>query len=221
MCAVMRFSLLFIGVPFLIAVAAAQDANDLVAKLIPDHNPLHVVKLSSADRSRAIEQLKEAQKHSSGTQSQQLAFLLAALDSDYVKNRDYLIHVLHGCSTPAVKWDCDQNTGDFLIALYQRGHKEVLKPLMLDGKDSYNSMLAELLGDFYANVIAEHPTEFLDTIRPLSPKAQKRLCSLAGAGDGSGMAPKNLRQVRRELRSLGDDVALTCLRSVEAANKAE
>jgi hypothetical protein len=217
----MRFPWLLIGVPFLIAVAAAQNANDIVTKLIPDHNPLHVAKLTSQDRSRAIAQLKEAQKHATGTQSQQLAFLLAALDSDYVENRDYLIHVLHGCSTPAVKSDCDENTGDFLIALYQRGHKEVLKPLMLVGKDSYNATLAELLGDFYANVIAEHPTEFLDTIRPLSPKAQKRLCSRAGAGDGSGMAPQKLRQVRRELRSLGDDVALTCLRSVEAANKTE
>jgi hypothetical protein len=217
----MRFVWLTLALSLMMAVSPAQESNDIVAKLLPDHNPLHLAKVTVTERSKTIEQLKEAQKHATGTRSQQIAFLLATLDSDYEKNLDYLIHVLHGCTTPSVKWDCDENTGDFLIALYRRGHKEVLKPLMLVGKDSYNAMLAELLGDFYSNVIAEHPTEFLDTIRPLTAKAQKRLCSLSGAGDGSGMAPKNLRQVRRELRSLGDDVALTCLRAIDTANKAE
>src|SRR5262249_32322414 len=65
-----------------------------------------------------------ASKHASGMRSQQIALLLAAINSDYQKNPDYLIHVLHGCTSPSVKWNCDENTGDFLIALYQSGHKE-------------------------------------------------------------------------------------------------
>jgi hypothetical protein len=153
--------------------------------------------------------------------AQEVAFLLAAYDSDYQKNRDYLVHVLRGCATPSVQFGCDDSTGAFLEALYQRGHKGVLKPLMLYGKDSYNASLAELLGDFCSRVLANHTDEFLDAIRSMTPTAQRKVCEFAGSADGGGMNPKDLLQVRKKLKTLGDDLALRCLRAVESGSKPE
>jgi hypothetical protein len=202
-------------------VGQQRAKPDIVARLLPDDNPSRLVSLNPAEKSEAIKELQSAQKHATGKRSQEVAFLLAAFDSDYEKNRDYLIHALRGCTSPSIKFGCDDNTGAFLIALYERGHKEVLDPLMLLGKDSYNATLAERLGGFYADVLTSKPTEFLDTIRRFSPKTQRRLCELAGATDGSGMAAQDLQQVRKQLKAIGDELARACLRAVEAANKPE
>ena len=217
-----RLALFSFSVALAVACIGQQRAeDDIVARLLPDHNPQRVPDLRPADKSKAIERLQLAQKRATGVRSQEVAFLLAAYDSDYERNRDYLIHTLRGCATPSIKFGCEDNTGALLIALYERGHKEVLKPLMLYGKDSYNASLAELVGDFYSRVLANNPTEFLETIRDMTPRAQKRLCELAGAADGSGMAPKDLQQVRKKLRATRDDLALRCLRAVESANRSD
>jgi len=193
--------------------------RDVVARLLPDHNARRIANLSPEERKKAVEQLQLIQKQATRQRAQEVAFLLAAYDSDYEKNRDYLIHALRGCTSPSIKFECDDNTGAFLIVLYERGHREVLEPLMVFGKDSYNAALAELVGGFYADVLTKNPTEFLDIIRRLSPRTQKRLCELAGATDGSGMSAQDLGRVRKQLKAVGDELALTCLRGVEAANR--
>jgi hypothetical protein len=204
-----------------VGVAQEYAPRDIVARLLPDHNAQRIVDLSPAEKPKAVEQLRIAQKQATGERSQEVAFLLAAYGSDYEKNRDYLIHTLRGCTSPSIKFGCNDNTGAFLIVLYERNHKELLEPLMLIGKDSYNAALAEGIGDFYSEVLVKTPTEFLDTIQRFSPQTQQRVCELAGAADGGGMSPGDLQRVRRQLRAKGDDVAARCLRGVELANKPE
>lgn len=205
------------------SVAACQEHphSDIVVKLMPDGNPSHLARLSPAEQNQAVRQLQSEQKQASAKRRQELAFLLAAMDSDYEKNRDYLVHILRGCTDPSIKFGCDLDTGGFLIALYERGHKDVLKPLMLYGKDSYNAALAEMLGAFYSDVLAERASEFLDTIRGFTPRTQARLCELAGTGDGGGIAKKDLQKARKALKAIGDEIAMKCLRAVETANKPE
>ena len=197
---------------------SAQD--DVVTKLLPNHYPQKLPTLSQAESKKVISQLRLAQRQATGMRAQEVAFLLAAYNSDYQKNRDYLLHVLRGCATPSVQFGCDEITGAFLEALYQRGHKDVLQPLILYGKDSYNASLAELLGYFYSRVLADDTGDFLDAIRSMRPDAQRKVCEFA-SGDGSGMAPKDLEQVRKKLRTNGDDLAQRCLRAVESGSKAE
>lgn len=204
-----------------LGLAQEHAPQDIVARLLPDHNARRVVDLSPAQKGKAVNQLQAIQKQATGERSQEVAFLLAAYGSDYEKNRDYLIHTLRGCTSPSIKFGCNDNTGAFLIVLYERGHKELLEPLMLFGKDSYNAALAEGVGAFYGEVLVKNPTEFLDTIRRFPPKTQRRVCELAGAGDGGGISPADLKRVRKQLTAKSDEVAAKCWRAVEAANRPE
>ena len=168
-----------------------------------------------------MKQLQVAQKRATGERAQEVAFLLAAYDSDYEKNRDYLIHILRGCSGLSTKLGCNDNTGAFLIVLYKRGHKELLEPLMLVGKDTNGAALAEEVGDFCSEVLLKRPAEFLDTIRQFPARTQRQVCELAGAGDGGGMAPADLKRVRKQLTAKSDEVATRCWRGVETSNRPE
>ena len=218
-----RSSIHFGLLVFASAIAAGQQnvERDIVARLLPDGDPHRIVNPDPAEKSTAIKQLRSAQKTASDERSAEIAFLLAAYDSDYDKNRDSLIDNLRGCTTPAIKSGCDGRIADYLIALYERGHKEILKPLMLIGKDSYSAVVSEGVGGFSSELLTNSPTEFFDTIRTFTPQAQEQLCDLAGTADGGGMSANNLLRVRKELTMRGDELSLTCLRAVEAANRSE
>lgn len=201
-------------------VAQEHERSDIVATLLPEHNARWVVQLSPEEKAQAVKRLQSAQRQPSGVRAQELAFLLAAYDSDYEKNRDFLIRTLRGCNNPSITFGCNDNTGTFLVVLYERGHKELLEPLMRIGKDSYNAAALEGIGAFYSDVLTKNPVEFLDTLQRLEPRTQRRVCELAGTADGGRMPPADLQWVRKQLRAKGD-VAARCLRAVEAANKPE
>jgi hypothetical protein len=202
-----------------VGIAQEHASQDVVSTLLPDHNARRIVDLKPEEKSKALKRLQFAQKQATGERSQEVAFLLAAYGFDYETNRDYLVHALRGCTSPSIKFGCNDNTGAFLIVLYERGHKELLEPLMLLGKDSYNAALAESVGAFYSDVLIKNPTEFLDTIQRFAPRTQQRVCELAGSGDGGGMSPADLQRVRKQLRAKGGDLAARCLRAVGTANK--
>jgi hypothetical protein len=205
------------------AIAAGQQKaeRDIVARLLPDGDPHRMVNPDPAEKGAAIKELRSAQKTATEERLAQVAFLLAAYGSDYEKNRDYLIEDLRGCTTPAIKSGCDGNIADYLIVLYERGHKDVLKPMMLVGKDSYSAAVAESLGSFLSNFLIDSPDAFFDTIRPFTPDAQKDLCGLAGTADGGGLSAEKLQRVRKTLNAKNDELSLTCLQAIEAANKRE
>ena len=212
-----RFAVLL----FAAVLAAGQKAagGDIVARLLPDGDPHRLVDPGPAERSSAIKELQSAQKAARGSRAVQVAFLLAANDSNYDKNRDYLIANLRGCTNPGIKSGCDGKIADYLSVLYTRGHKDVLKPLMLTGKDSFSPVVAESLGGFFANLVTDGTAEFFDTMRRFPPATQKQLCDLAGTSTGDGMSAAQLQQVRKELKARGDDLSLTCLEAIEAANR--
>ncbi len=202
-------------------LAAGQQAtgSDIVARLLPDGNPHRLVHPGPAEKSSAVKDLRSVQNAAGGARAVQVAFLLAAYDSNYDKNRDYLIANLRGCTHPGLKSGCDEKIADYLIVLYERGHKDVLKPLMLVGKDSFSPVVAESLGGFFANLVTDGPAEFFDTIRHFPAQTQNQLCDLAGTAHGGGMSVTQLEQVGKELKARGDDLSLTCLDAIEAANK--
>jgi len=186
---------------------------------MPDGGPRNIVIPKPADQESAVRQLSKLRAQEQGSRPQQAAFLLAVLGVDYEKNRDYLLWVLRGCGVPEITRGCDDVTGMYLAYLYDRGHREVLQPLMTEGVESYNAAGSESIGSFLSELIVKSPNEFLDAIRPLPVPTQRRICSFAGAADGGGMAPADLRKVRSHLRMMTDPVASRCLREIEKANK--
>jgi len=193
---------------------------DIVDELMPDGVPSRMLKLSPDKQAEAVNRLEVAQKQATGKRAQQIAFLLAALGFEYEKNRDYLVQELKLCSSPSVKGRCDETTGALLIVLYQGGHQEILRPLLLAGMKS-DAALSEALGTFYSDVLTQNPPEFLHAIRGLPAASQKRLCSLAGSGDGSGMSSGALQATRKHLKAIGNEIALRCLRAVEVSNRCQ
>jgi len=194
------------------------ETNDVVQKLMPDGTPPRIIRLSAAERTTAVKELEQAQRRATGMRSQDIAFLLAALDSDYPRNRAYLVAVLRGCDSRRINNNCDEHTAELLIRLDELGHHDVLQPLLAAGVHS-DAAVSELLGTFYGRVLLEHTTEFLDAIRPFSASEQKTICYLAGSADGAGMASKDVSRARHDLKRIGDSVALRCLRQVETANE--
>ena len=139
------------------------------------------------------------------------------------KSRSEALIVLRGCATRPITLGCDEDTAGYLIKLYERGDKTLLKPLMQAGLSS-DGALAEILGDFYSNVLWKNPREFLTALRSHPQSEQKSLSWLAAATDGSGMGGQMLRDIRRNLRRIGFEsgplapVARICLRQVEKVN---
>ena len=191
--------------------------GDIVRELMPNDAPPQALRLTPAEKGQAVKRLEAAQKQATGKRAQEIAFLLATLGSNYSKNRDYLVRALHGCYHATAKSNCDEETSEFLEALYKSGHDELL-PALLAAWVTDQAALLELLGGFYSNVLTEKPAQFLDSIQSFPMATQKSICALAGSTDGSGMAPETLQQARKQLKAIGSAVALRCLRQVEKAN---
>ena len=201
------------------SIAGQPAGQDIVSRLLPDGDPHRMVDPGPAEKSTAIKQLRSVQKSAHDERSVEATFLLAAYGSDFEKNRDALIDNLRGCTTPAIKYGCDGNIAEYLITLYQRGHKDVLKPLMLVGKNSYSAVVAENLGSFLATLLSSNPDVFFETTREFTPEAREDLCELAGTGDGDGLSAEKLEQVRKELKGRNDELSVACLQAIETANR--
>jgi hypothetical protein len=190
-----------------------KPESDIVERLLLHFDPATVADLKPAERAAAVKELEAAETQATGKRAREIAFLLAALGSNYSLNRDDLISICAPVPTTA----CDEDTAALLIALYQSGHFEVLQPLLAMGPRS-DAALAEALGEFYGDLLTKRPLEFLAAIRSMPPGVQNDLCELAGGEDGSGMTPNDFKQVRQELRHIGDGVALRCLQHIEIMN---
>lgn len=224
-CSTFRTIALTAAFAFALSVAiSAQSGHrsserDLLAQLLPDGAVPKDLKVMPGQRERVIKELKMAQASAHGQRAQQVAFLVAALRVNYIRNRDYLFHVLSGCNYPDIRYGCDDMTGEYLMYLYRHGHSEILAPLMKTSIGSYNSAASEGLGADFGEMIQKFPENFLQAVSTLPQATQKRVCSFAGLGDGGGLGSTGLSQARRNLHRIGGAVALRCLAQIELANK--
>ncbi len=193
---------------------------DIIERLLVREFPLKVRLLDQTERADAVRQLQAAQPAARGKRSQEIAFLLASLGSNYSSNRDHIIKALRACGSAGMSYDCSEDLVVLLIGLYESGHYEVLSPLLVVGRQS-DAALSEMLGDFYSSVLRRTPVEFIHAIRSMTVPVQEKLCALTGSTDGSGMSPADLNRVRNQLNQIGGDVAVRCLWQIERANKPE
>lgn len=191
--------------------------QDIVEKLLPDGGIPKDLRIPSDQRDSVVKKLKLAQVSAHAQRAQQVAFLLAAFDVEYERNRDYLLHVLSGCNYPEIRYGCDDMTGFYLIYLYEHGHQEILAPLLKTSIGSYNAAGSEGLGGYFGDMVQNSPEKFLEAVSAFSVPTQKKACGFAGSADGGGLGVKGLAQARKKLRAIGSEVALRCLREIETA----
>jgi len=153
-----------------------------------------------------------------------LFVLNPSLSAQDPANRVVALRTLKGCATRPITLGCSEDTAGYLIALYDRGDRALLKPLLAAGPSS-DGALSEILGDFYSNVLSKDPRVFLASVRSQPRKQHGHLCWMAGVTDGSGMGTEMLRDVRHSLRVISSrrndplsSVARICLANVNRAN---
>jgi hypothetical protein len=206
---------------WVLSQAVSSQVRDVVKAMLPDGNVRRLAMPKPSERERVIRRLNAAQAGAEGSRAQEVAFLLAVLGADYERHRDYLLWVMKGCEVPEIKHGCNFMTGDYLIFLYEHGHPEILAPLLSSNANSYNAAGSESVGSFMSELVAKSPKEFLDAVRSFPPSKQERVCFLAGAGDGGGITPAELRKVRKQLGAMNEETARRCLQQIEKANKPE
>ena len=84
---------------------------------------------------------------------------LAARAQSSPRDRAAALRTLKGCATRPITLGCSEETAAYLIGLHDRGDHNLLKPL-LDAGVSSDGALAEILGDFYSNVLSKNPRAF-------------------------------------------------------------
>jgi hypothetical protein len=175
-----------------VAQEVQEPANatvDTVSSMMPNGVPTEIVMPKGLEKASSIRKLKAEQAKATGTRAQQIAFLLAILGSEYEKNCSFLVRALKGCDS-RLSHDCGWNTAAFVIGLFQRGDKKLLKPLLELGIKS-DGALSEILGDFYADTLVQETSEFLDDIRSLPMPIRRKVYFLAGGRVGAEWVQKN------------------------------
>ena len=199
-----------------------RSPQDIAEKLLPHGEIPKDVRVKPDQRDYIIKRLKAAQGAAHDElRAQQVAFLLASLDVEYERNRDYLLHVLSGCNYPGIRYGCDEMTGDYLIYLCEHSHQEIFAPLLKISIGSYNAAGSEGLGSYFGEQVQKSPEKFLEAVSTFPVPTQKKACGFAGSSDGGGLGAKGLAQARKKLRVIGSEIALRCLTEIEIANKPE
>lgn len=162
--------------------------------------------------------LRREQPSSSGERARDIAYALAVFDTEYQRNRDYLLESLNAClSRPKESPEndvCDGKLLDYMTNLYWRGDSALLQPL-LQLAESRKDVILEI-GTFYANLLDRRPATTVDGLRKLPPEKQRMICKLAGADEYSINQPM-LERVAGHLHAMGDETADRCLQEAEKA----
>ncbi len=162
--------------------------------------------------------LRREQPSSSGEHARDIAYALAVFDTEYQRNRGYLLESLNAClSRPKESPEndvCDGKLLAYVTNLYWRGDSALLEPL-LQLAESRKDVILEI-GRFYADLLDRRTAITLEGLRKLSPEKQRVICKLAGEDEYSIDEPK-LERVTEHLHAIGGETADQCLRVAEQA----
>jgi hypothetical protein len=144
-----------------------KPQQDVIERLLPEGAIPKDLRVSPDERESIVTRLKRAQSTAHAQRAQQIAFLPAALDVEYERNRDYLLHVLSGCDYPGIRYDCDDMTGGDLIYLIEHDHREIIAQMLKASIDDYNAAGSEGIGAYFGNMVQGSPEKFLDAVSTL------------------------------------------------------
>jgi len=192
--------------------------QDIVEQLAPLGVPPASLALKPAERAGVIRSLVAAKSGSDCRRTQLIDYLLALLGYQYERNRNELLQVWHGCVVNDFDHGCGEDTADLLMRLYERGHKEILRPLLAGYRYS-DGALAEGLGTFYSEQLERNPQDFVSALAAFFPKQQRNICRMAGETDGGGMGSETEHKVLASLKAIGGEIATRCARGVRAGNQ--
>lgn len=155
-------------------VAAKETAaNALLNELLAD-DYADAEELEYYDRNAVRRALLDEQTRATGKRAVAVAYLLAALDEDYARNRDIVLAALEARLADPTD---DDDAIEYAVSLCKRGDQTLRRPLFAAAGRCVGES-AELLGGFYADLIAADLDGFLETLSRFAPDEQRRVADL-------------------------------------------
>ncbi|MCS7080816.1 MAG: hypothetical protein NZ585_12320 [Chloracidobacterium sp.] len=155
-------------------VAAKEAAVDpLLSELLAD-DYADAEELEYYDRNAVRRALLAEQTRATGKRAVAVAYLLAALDEDYARNRDIVLAALEARLADPTE---DDDAIEYAISLCKRGDQSLRRPLFAAAARCVGES-AELLGTFYADLIASDLDGFLDVLSRFHADEQRRIADL-------------------------------------------
>jgi hypothetical protein len=187
-----------------------SDPEGIIHQLAPENFPPPVLAIRASERARTIQMLLEAKRSETGWHRELAVYFLICLGQDYEQNRNALLRA----------WEStrDEDTMALIIRIYQQGHSELLKTIIKAAIHS-DGALSEELGDFFGSALRTQPRKIILAISEFPVQDQAAICSLAGSGDGGGMAADTEARVLRNLATINGKVAARCALSVRNEGK--
>lgn len=108
---------------------------------------------------------------------------------------------LDKCVVEPSDYDCSADNVQYLIRLYYKGEKDLLKPLLNAGLKS-DEDLSETLGDFYADTLIRETESFLLVLSENKKEEQIYLIRMTFRSDGSGNTPEWESNVKAKLKKI-------------------
>lgn len=194
----------------------AFDRGTWLGYVIFDGEPGVVTFSSQADPPPGLsESLQKEQPNALNGRQRDIAYVLAVLNVNYEKNRDYLLSTLNSClGRPRESPEDDVCDGDllkFVTNLYWRGDDSLLYPL-LQIADRRRDVLDDL-DIFYADLLRGRGSATLTAIGQLPVDKQLIVCGLAA--DDLRFPSQGRDRVTALLQKKGSQEAIECLRVIK------
>ena len=108
---------------------------------------------------------------------------------------------LNKCAIEFSGKNCNENDAQFLIDLYFRGEKDLLKPLLNAGLKS-DGALTEILGTFYADILNTETKSFLFALSEKTKVEQIEISKRTVWADGSGNSIEWEARIKKKLTTI-------------------
>ncbi len=155
-------------------VAAREAiADPLLSELLADDYG-DAEELEYYDRDAARQALLAEQPRATGKRAVAVAYLLAALDEDYARNRDIVLAALEARLNDPTD---DDDAIEYAIALCRRGDQAFRRPLLAAAMRCVDEAAARLSA-FYAELITSDMDGFLDALSGFKAPEQQRIAAL-------------------------------------------
>ncbi len=155
-------------------VAAKEAVTDpLLSELLAD-DYADAEELEYYDRAAVRQALLAEQQRATGKRAVAVAYLLAALDEDYAHNRAIVLQAFEARLADPTE---DDDAIEYVISLCRRGDTTLRQPLLGAARRCVGES-AELLGAFYADLIASDLDGFLECLSHFPSEEQRRIAGL-------------------------------------------
>lgn len=192
----------------------AFDRGTWLGYLIFEGEPGVVTFASQSDPPPGLsDALQKEQPNASPERLRDISYVLAVLNVEYHKNRDYLLSTLQSCFVKSNQFSeddsCDADLVKFVTNLYWRGDSALLEPLLQLQIPDSRPDLSGPIGSFYGDLLHARGGVLLSAMKELPAEKQQLVCRLAKSD--SSLNVSEWERIEAFLQAAKQAAAVRCL----------